>query len=230
MEGNADAVAELEQASEAVAGLEQLHPVARAAMPNFEALVTTAEANRDRLVVVRRASKPLQWRFVEAERVVVDEEVKALATLEDHLMDLRADMADRSKLLLVARAALVEAERKVASIRSEIGGGSMPDAAVAVLGLSAQLSALPAAVTAGNSSVALEAVQRQLAAIWSALGADKDTATGVAAAAAAVAGAAGGRGGGGQPTATVCSSCARASCPTSSSGHRVRPGAGRNGQ
>ena len=63
----------------------------------------------------------------------------------------------------------------------------MSDALAAALGWSTQLAVAPAAVTASNGSVALDAVQRQLASILSALGAEKDTTNGVAAPAAAAA-------------------------------------------
>ena len=73
-------------------------PTCKTDIPNFETLLTTAEANRNKLLAARKDKTNPQWRLVEAEkrgaakRAAIDEEVKALAVLEDHPMDLLAEM------------------------------------------------------------------------------------------------------------------------------------------
>ena len=201
---------ELMEATKAVEGLEALSPAVREQLPGWEAALAAAIAERDKLQAAKRASRPLQWRLVEATRLVSSRSA-ALVEAGAAADRARAHRDEADRLLTArktaaadARSALAQAQTALSAIQAEVGsrGGSHPEVPLEVLnGLSVQVEALPRAIRADNGMAAAEAIAGQFRALLAALGLGEQAAA--AAAGAAAAGAATAAGLAGSPRTPV---------------------------
>ena len=168
---------QLEAARKKLAEFEAIGESAREAIPGFDVLLGAAREQRDQLQRDRKASRPVQWRLVEAQRSAkakadaVERTQKQLFSLRKEADTIQEKLAEQESELARFRVALSEADGAVAAIFGEIAAEAKPekdaiprasDCAVATAaGLALQVNALPAAIASSNGEAAFLAIQQQ---------------------------------------------------------------------
>ena len=180
-EGSADLATRLASAKDCVQQLESMGEAAWRAFPDFVERLAEAKGRRDLFQRERRASRPVRWRLVEAERLAkgkaaaVDKASAELDDLQLQLERLQGRVAEQRLALARAKLEREQAEEAVAAVRDEIAREASPqgaepgqrtamliNSAVAVAkGIAQQVAALPAAFAANNAEAAMVAIQVQ---------------------------------------------------------------------
>jgi len=172
---------QLEAARKRVAEFEAVGDAAREAIPGFDVLLEAARAKRDQLQKDRKATRPVHWRLVEAQRLAkakgdaLDRAHKRVSTLREQHDQILAKITEDELEIIKAKQALIDADNAVAKILGELAEEAKPatepvsraaDATVAAAeGLAQQLAALPAALAAKNAEAAVAAIQLQFIAL-----------------------------------------------------------------
>ena len=166
---------QLESARRKVSELEAIGDAAREEIPGFEGVLDAAREKRDQLQRERKASRPVHWRLVEAQRQAktkaeaLDKSQKKLDHLRQEHDKIQANIATQETELVKAQLALTEADSAVAAIYQEFAAETKPAAdgtlkatVAAAEGLAKQVDALPAALQSSNAEAAVIAIQKQI--------------------------------------------------------------------
>ena len=166
----------VDEAERKVRQFEEVGVSVRAAIPDFDALLAAARAERDELVRQKRAQRPIQWRLVDAEKharakaALAQKHRNALEQLQGQQDAIIAKIGETEMEIQKAFIEQTQADAAVAAIHAEIAAGCaqpVGDLRAVADGLVSQVDALPAAFTAGNGPTAVAAVMRQVQALVS---------------------------------------------------------------